>query len=97
MSDNQLKMMSFIIWKMKLSSITLVICPVELNVLKQAEVKKTKNDQSYLFYIHIKIVVFVGIGFLFSLEKKQMEKLNKSNYLSGIEIIYICCAATDPS
>ena len=36
----------------------------ELNLLKQTMIKKTKNDQSYFFYIHIKIVVFVGIIFL---------------------------------
>ena len=59
MSDHQLKMMSCIIRKMKLSSIILVIFPVELNVLKQAETKKTKND-IYFFYIHIKIVVLLA-------------------------------------
>ena len=64
MSDHQLKMMPCIIRKMKLSSIILLIFSEELNLLKQAMMKKIKNNQSYFFYIHIKVVVFVGIMFL---------------------------------
>ena len=91
MSDHQLKMMSCIIRKMKLSSIILVILSVELNVLKQAEIKKTKNDQSYFFYIHIKILVFVGIGFIFTFEKKKVEKLKLIIFEWHLNYLYILC------
>ena len=53
----------------------LLLFSEELNVLEYTGLKKTKNDQSYFFYIHIKIIV--GIDFPFSFKKKQMEKLDK--------------------